>query len=51
MIAVTVAGPVGADVRVVEVAFALLLGGCAVGALVLLGGAGRKGRGQRRFVK
>ncbi|MFJ6379637.1 hypothetical protein ACIQI7_06435 [Kitasatospora sp. NPDC092039] len=48
MIAVTVAGPGVADVRVVELAFALLLGGCAAGALVLLGGAGRKDGGRRR---
>ncbi|MFJ7909785.1 hypothetical protein [Kitasatospora sp. NPDC096204] len=45
---IAVARAVGADVRVVELAFALLLGGCAVGALVLLGGRGRKGWRQRR---
>ncbi|MEV7182731.1 hypothetical protein [Kitasatospora sp. NPDC093102] len=48
MIAVTAAGPAGADVRVVELAFALLLSGCVAGAVVLLGGAVRKDRRQRR---
>ncbi|MFE7529712.1 hypothetical protein ACFU7Y_28970 [Kitasatospora sp. NPDC057542] len=48
MIAVTAAGPAGADVQVVELVFALLLSGCAVGAVVLLGGAVRKDRRQRR---
>ncbi|MFI2607385.1 hypothetical protein [Kitasatospora sp. NPDC018619] len=48
MIAVTVAAVAGAEMRVVEVSFALLLIGCATGALVLLGGTGRKRRGERR---
>ncbi|MEU3569482.1 hypothetical protein AB0E96_13810 [Kitasatospora sp. NPDC036755] len=48
MIAKTPVKAVGVDVRVVELALALLLGGCAAGALLLLGGVGRKGRGERR---
>ncbi|WP_268256510.1 hypothetical protein [Kitasatospora xanthocidica] len=34
----------GATARAVELAFVLLLGGCATGALALLGTWGRKGR-------
>lgn len=49
MIAVTAATrAVGTDVRVVELAFALLLGGCALGAVLLLGSRDRKGWRQRR---
>ncbi|MEU3561716.1 hypothetical protein [Kitasatospora sp. NPDC006786] len=47
-VTVTVAGSASADARAVELAFALLLSGCAVGALLLLGGAGSKDRGGRR---
>ncbi|MFD0407603.1 hypothetical protein [Kitasatospora sp. NPDC127116] len=42
------AGSASADARAVELVFALLLSGCAVGALLLLGGAGSKDRGGRR---
>ncbi|WP_030059992.1 MULTISPECIES: hypothetical protein [Streptomyces] len=38
------AGPVGPEVRAVELAFVLLLGGCATGALALLGAWRRKDR-------
>ncbi|WP_316522708.1 hypothetical protein [Kitasatospora brasiliensis] len=47
-VAMAVAGSAGVDVRVVELAFALLLGGCAVGAVVLLGGSMRNDRRQGR---
>lgn len=38
------AGLAGAAARAAELAFVLLLGGCATGALVLLGARRRKGR-------
>ncbi|SOB83213.1 hypothetical protein [Streptomyces sp. 1331.2] len=44
MAAVAAAGPVGPGVRAVELAFVLLLCGCATGAVALLGTWRRKGR-------
>jgi hypothetical protein len=41
---VVAAGLAGAQVRAAELAFVLLLGGCAAGALALLGGRSGKER-------
>ncbi|MFE6049509.1 hypothetical protein ACFQ6N_01990 [Kitasatospora sp. NPDC056446] len=43
--AVTAAGSADPALRAVELAFVLLLGGCAAGALALLGAWSRKGGG------
>ncbi|MFD7450239.1 hypothetical protein [Kitasatospora sp. NPDC059827] len=45
-VALTGAGRAERELRLVEIGFVLFLVACATGALVLLGAAGRKGRGQ-----